>query len=339
MCGGDAEPPAVPYHTPRCLQPVATAADGDLVVEEFPITYDGYTYRYGRVAYIRGRPPAPVVLVHPNYAGLKQFDVDQASFLARAGYVGLACDLYMDTPRYAFGERNLSVKDLKGLSKGDKQKLIEKHFQGAFAAMNDLLLAPKHWRGLMGAYLEAAQAHPAVHQGLAGAIGYCLGGQCVLEQVRAGHSLQAVVSFHGLLQSRPCVQGPMLDPSKRMTDDEIAKQIDVAPNSYNATCKVLIENGDLDEAVPPESVTQWKEEMDVRSIDWRFYNHAQTHHGFALAPGLISSQYGEAADRRSTLSMLSLFAEVWPQFPQYPVESNACGTKLGQHILSQASKL
>ena len=43
-----------------------------------------------------GRNLAPVVLVHHNYAGLKQFDVAQACFLARAGYVGLAEDLYVD---------------------------------------------------------------------------------------------------------------------------------------------------------------------------------------------------------------------------------------------------
>ena len=49
--------------------------------------------------------------------------------------------------------------------------------------------------------------------------------------------------------------------------------------------------------------------------------------------------YTEAADRRSTLSMLSLFAEVWPEFPQYPVPTNACGTVLGQAIALPAAKL
>ena len=49
-----------------------------------------------------------------------------------------------------------------------------------------------------------------------------------------------------------------------------------------------------------------------------------------------STAYTEAADRRSTLSMLSLFAEVWPDYPQYAVESNACGTALGQAVVSAA---
>ena len=76
-----------------------------------------------------------------------------------------------------------------------------RHFFGAFTRMNARLSDPAHWRGLMAANLEMAFAHPAVERGLAAAIGYCFGGQAVLEQVRAGHQLQAVVSFHGLLHS------------------------------------------------------------------------------------------------------------------------------------------
>lgn len=338
MCGGDGELPAVGYRTPHCLQPVPTAGHGGLVVEVFPITYDGYTYAHGRIAYMKGRQPAPVILVHPNYAGLKQFDVDQACFLAKVGYVGLALDIYKVTPEYAFEDRNLAKDDLNGLTPEEIKTRVGAHFSAAFSAMNDLLLSPKHWRGLMGAYLEAAQSHPAVHAGLAGAIGYCLGGQCVLEQVRAGHQLQAVVSFHGLLQSRPLAQGQM-DPHKRMSDDDFARIAATAPNSYTKDCKVLIENGDLDAMVGPQNLDDWKKEMDGCGIDWRFNNHARTPHGFALAPGLISSAYVEAADRRSTLSMLSLFAEVWPNFEQYPVESNACGTVLGQHILLPRANL
>ena len=74
---------------------------------------------------------------------------------------------------------------------------------------------------------------------------------------------------------------------------------------------------------------------------------------------MSSTAYHELADRRSTLSMLSLFAEVWPDYPQYAVATcaqppsaalrkasaalltkrrrrNACGTVLGQAIASAA---
>merc|ERR1719401_2726733 len=125
----------------------------------------------------------------------------------------------------------------------------------------------------------------------------------------------------------------------RITDEEMTKVVDMAPNNYNAACKVLIENGDLDQEVPEGDILAWKKEMDAQGIDWRFHNHARTPHGFALSPAIISTAYTEAADRRSTLSMLSLFAEVWPDFKQYPVEANACGTILGQHIVAPNAKL
>ena len=77
--------PTSAYATQRCLQPgsklamVPTAGsgsvavpDGVLVVEDFPLTYEGYTYPHGKIAYIAGAGPKPVVMIHPNYAGAKQ---------------------------------------------------------------------------------------------------------------------------------------------------------------------------------------------------------------------------------------------------------------------------
>ena len=90
--------------------------------------------------------------------------------------------------------------------------------------------------------------------------------------------------------------------------------------------------------MPQSDIDAWVLEMDEAGVDWRFNNHAQTPHGFALAAGGWSTAYHEPADRRSTLSMLSLFAEVWPDYPQNAVPVNACGTVLGQSI-SPASKL
>jgi len=174
-----------------------------------------------------------------------------------------------------------------------------------------------------------------------------LGEKEFLEQVRAGHDLDCVVSFHGLLHSRP--QHPTkhdddprggyfhrLTPAEFEADTSIVK----APNTYSSRCKVLIENGDLDEHVPQESMEEFGAEMDAAGIDWRVNNHCRTPHGFALDPGMWSTAYHEDADRRSTLSMLSLFAECWPDFPQFPVPVNACGTVLGQSITVQpASRL
>ena len=83
--------------TQPCFIPKVLKAYGTLVIERLPLVFEGslvsfshkgfrkipkriqstrvhllppgYTYAYGHIAYIHGRPPAPVILVHPNYAG------------------------------------------------------------------------------------------------------------------------------------------------------------------------------------------------------------------------------------------------------------------------------
>ena len=138
--------------------------------------------------------------------------------------------------------------------------------------MMGLLSTPKYWRGLMKHSLEAAFEHPMVADGLAAAIGYCFGGQACLEQVRNGDNLQAIVSFHGLLHSHPGVRDASSPRGwgARLSKAEFEAQVDTASNSYNTACKVLIENGDLDESVPTEGdlgINAWKAEMDAAGID------------------------------------------------------------------------
>ena len=200
-----------------------------------------------------------------------------------------------------------------------------RNFVGAFTEMNRLLRGLASWRGLMQANLEQAFNHPAVKSGCAGAFGYCLGGQSCLEHVRAGHPVQAVCSLHGLLHSRPLTDEEPLNSHKRMSREEYAAKLAV-PNSYNRICKVLIENGDLDDEVPADTIVDFVQEMDAQEIDWRFDNHARGPHGFALGKGVPGCQYVEHIDRRSTITMLSLFAETWPDFEQHPVKCNASGT-------------
>lgn len=311
----------------RCMQPsqaglrVSPASAKAVKCEPLLVEFEGYTYK-SDIAFQEERGPSPVVLVFPNYAGKKQFDIDQAVFLAKLGYVGVAVDLYPETPEYSYSDRNPN--------KDTPEELVGKHWSGAFGNMNHLLRNPTKLRGLMAATLAIARQHNASHKQLAAGIGYCFGGCCVLECVRSGIDMQGVVSFHGVLQSNPIfIPGLMGDDDKNFD-----RTVNPAPQApYAKQCKVLIENGDLDQIVPQASVDAFKKEMDAQGIDWVFHNHSQTPHGFALPPGVWATDYNEAADRRSTLSMMSLFAEVWPEFvPDCTVTHNAAGAFLGQAI-------
>eukprot|EP00913_Durusdinium_trenchii_P019800 g18613.t1 len=218
---------------------------------------------------------------------------------------------------YSQQELDLFFDALPKDEEGKVDFQLVRNYIGGFIQMRRVLCDVAGWRDMMKLYLEKAFEHPAVKRGLAGAFGYCLGGQSCLEHVRAGHPVQAVCSLHGLLHSRPTTAAEPFNSKKRMSQEEYAK---ICPaNNYNKDCRILIENGDKDEE-------DFVAEMDAQSIDWRFHNHARGPHGFALGPGVPGCEYTEHIDRRSTLDMLSLFAETWPEFDQHPVECNASGT-------------
>ena len=122
----------------------AASGEGRLIVERMPITYEGYTYEHGHIAYIEGAGPKPVVIVHPNYAGLKQFDIDQCCFLARCGYAAMCVDHYKDTETYRFVDRNPRRSHHAGTAipleyNTDQRAAARRHGVGAFTCMNDAL--------------------------------------------------------------------------------------------------------------------------------------------------------------------------------------------------------
>jgi dienelactone hydrolase len=140
-------------------------------------------------------------------------------------------------------------------------QMVALHFHNAFRHYHTCLKEKQAWRELMAQNLTEAKAHPAVHPDFAAAIGYCFGGQCVLDMgkcvrnakqrrsaqlpshfrpllfpnlsVRMGCPLQGVVSFHGLLQSEP--ENLLGDPNFDGTVNE-----EGCVNNYATNCQVLI---------------------------------------------------------------------------------------------------
>eukprot|EP00811_Abedinium_folium_P001885 NODE_11728_length_1268_cov_7.055215.p1 GENE.NODE_11728_length_1268_cov_7.055215~~NODE_11728_length_1268_cov_7.055215.p1 ORF type:complete len:333 (-),score=98.68 NODE_11728_length_1268_cov_7.055215:157-1155(-) len=307
---GDAVPYRSPAHIVRARGP-----DGPVRLEPLPVEYGGFIYK-SEVAYPSGDRRRPIVLVFPNYAGKKAFDVDQATFLAMCGYTAVAVE-----------ERDASVDDgyNRDPPKGCGIEAYSLHRTSAFHAMNSLRADVGKMREIARATLAAARAFGG-HETKAAAIGYCFGGQYALECVRGGVDLDCIVTFHGLLQTYPTSGGAL------NTRYPIVKP---PANTYTKRCRILIENGDLDQEVPQVAIDAFRAEMDAAGLAWRLDTHGQVKHGFALPPTLISGdRFHEAADRHSTLSMLALFTELWPEFPPVLVARNAAGTQL-----CQASKL
>ena len=139
--------------------------------------------------------------------------------------------------------------------------------------------------------------------------------------MRGGLNVSGVVSLHGLLQTGE-------DPNPA-ANGALRPTVKLAPNNYTKNAVVVIENGANDQLVPDTSKQRFFAEMNEAGVDWVFNHHAHTPHGFALPPTIgPPGRLYETADRRSTVSMLGLFRELFPGVIQNRVTHNAAGTAI-----------
>jgi dienelactone hydrolase len=183
--------------------------------------------------------------------------------LADAGYLAMMADFYGEDPQ----------------SREDAHRLG-----------TDLRSDLATYRGRIASAVEALGAHPET-QGLPlAAIGYCMGGQAVLEAARMNLPLAAVVSFHGILS----------------TD---------APANEPVRPRILVCHGDKDPIVPRSQVTAFEEEMDRAGADWHLHVYGNAKHGFtdpqSDSHGIPAIAYDASADRQSWAAMLNLFDEAF----------------------------
>lgn len=149
-----------------------------------------------------------------------------------------------------------------------------------------------HYRQRIAAGLEALATHPARGASPMAAIGYCMGGQAVLEVARMDSDLKAVASFHGILSSdAPARAGDTIRP------------------------RILVCHGDRDPLVDRGQVRAFQEEMDGTAANWHLHTYSGVKHGFtdpeADSHGLEALGYDASADRQSWAAMLALFNEVF----------------------------
>lgn len=207
--------------------------------------------------------PRAAVIVFPTIANYNAPMEKRARMLADLGYLAMVADFY-----------------------GEPIESFEASFPFAERLRADL----DHYRGRIGAAIETLRTLPeAANLPLLG-IGYCMGGQAVLEASRDGHDLLAAVSFHGTLATaRPAAPGT------------------IKP-------RILICHGDADPLVPRDQVIGFWEEMDQAEADWHFHSYGGVRHGFTEpgsdARGMAALGYNASADRQSWTAMVSLFEEI-----------------------------
>lgn len=208
--------------------------------------------------------PRGAVVVFPTIANLTPAIERRAAMLAAQGFVAMIADFY-----------------------GAPVPNFEASRPLAEALRSDV----DHYRARLSAAVAALRGHAAAEGLTLAAIGFCMGGQAVLELARAGEDLALVASFHGLL------------------DTQRSAGAEIAP-------RILVCHGDADPMVPRTQVMAFWEEMDRVGANWHFHAYANVRHGFtdpaSDARGMAAIAYDQSADRQSWAALTSLLDEVFP---------------------------
>lgn len=216
----------------------------------------------------------PGVLVAHAWRGQDNFAKEKARQLAELGYVGFAVDIYGEGLEV---ETNEAAAELM-IPLFCNRRELRRRIVSAFAAL---------------------KKHPLVDADKIAAIGFCFGGLTVIELLRSGSELKAVVSFHGLLGD----QLPM-GPVKATRE----------PAATALKGQLLILHGHEDPLVSDEDISNIQKEFTEAGIQWEMDIYSHTVHAFTN-PQLNDPESGLAfqsfASARSWQSMINFLKEAF----------------------------
>ena len=170
-----------------------------------------------------------ILIVH-EWWGLNDYPKSRALMLAKEGFIAVCIDMYgegvvVDNPKDA--------SELAGKIY-DEPRLLWMRFNAGY---------------------EAALKIKGVEPSRMAAIGYCFGGNVVLNAAKMGAPLDAVVSFHGGLTGVPLVKGKM-------------------------KAAILVCNGAADKFVSEKEINALQLEMKDNKADFTFINYDNATHAF-----------------------------------------------------------
>jgi dienelactone hydrolase len=148
---------------------------------------------------------------------------------------------------------------------------------------------PERLRARVVAWLNQARTLPEIDSQRIAAIGYCFGGQCVLELARSGTDIKAAVSFHGLLKTHAAAQAGAI------------------------RAMVQVWTGGRDPYAPTADVDAFRAEMEVAGAEHQIMLMTFAEHGFtdkdagALGrPGISYDALADAVSWAGTVALLEI---------------------------------
>ena len=237
----------------------------------------------GQMAVPEKPGPHPAVMVMHTALGLGEVVRERVRRLAQLGYVAVATDMYGGGVSYHTDRKSGGT------------------------AMMALLSPPQRLRARAAAWYEQLKARPEVDARSVAAIGFCFGGQCVLELARSGADVKAVVSFHGLLStSMPAVPGAIHG-------------------------QVAVYTGAKDPYAPADHVMALQQEMTAAGAHFQIMVFSEALHGFtdpnSDSPGMDGIAYDPIADRVSWAGAIALLEATIGR------RANGPGPSLNQRVI------
>jgi dienelactone hydrolase len=205
-----------------------------------PYTYDGRSFE-GAIVYDETvATPRPAIFMQPDWYGVCRHSMDMAADASRGAYVMLLADMY-------------------GTGYGDRDRDEAELLRCARAARGDLAFVRGCGAAAEAALLAEADRHGLIDRDRIGAIGFCMGGGILLEQVRAGGDFRGSVVFH--------VTAPNpLDPA--------------APADFRG--RVLAIHGAADPVTPKPMMDALEAELTAAGIDWQVTSYGHAVHSFCV---------------------------------------------------------
>jgi dienelactone hydrolase len=223
--------------------------------------HEGLVLR-GLAARPEGQGPHPAALVVHNAFGLGAQPREVARALAAKGFFALAVDMYGEG---VYSEDREAIAMFVAPLWGNSERL----------------------RSRMAAWHTVLVARNDVDPARIAALGYCFGGQCVLEFARSGADIRAVASFHGILTTAaPAARG-------------------------NVRAHVAIFTGALDPHAPRDHIEAVRAELISAEADWQITEFGQVRHAFTdrgAATPETGREYNPLADQVSWAATLALLS-------------------------------
>lgn len=206
----------------------------------------------------------PGLLLFPNFLGTKEWDFAKGEKLAALDFKVLVVDFYGQ------GKRGTDMAS-------------------GSALMLDMVADRAQMRDKLQAHLAELHKLPDVKPGRVAAIGFCLGGKCVLDLARSGADIAGIVN-HGVYDAPSIPNAPMV-------------------------AKLLINHGWNDDYCPPEATVSLAQELTGAGIDWQLIAYGKTGHAFTANDIPLNDEksfgFQPDTDRRSWQATVNFYEETF----------------------------